>query len=54
MELNKTIRDLKMEVEILKKNQRETTLDIENLGKKSGTVDMSMRSRIQSQMQKIP
>ena len=36
MELNKTIQDLKMEVETIKKTQRETTLEIENLGKKSG------------------
>jgi hypothetical protein len=34
MELNKTIQDLKMEVETIKK--RETTLEIETLGKKSG------------------
>ena len=32
-ELNKTIQDLKMEIETIKKSQRETTLDIENLGK---------------------
>jgi hypothetical protein len=31
-ELNKTIQDLKMEIET-KKSQRETTLEIENLGK---------------------
>ena len=35
MELNKTIQDLKGEVETIKKTQRETTLDIETLGKKS-------------------
>jgi esterase/lipase len=35
-ELNKTIQDLKVEVETIKKSQRETTLEIENLGKKSG------------------
>jgi hypothetical protein len=29
-ELNKTIQDLKMEVETIKKSQRETTLEIEN------------------------
>jgi hypothetical protein len=29
MELNKTIKDLKMEVETMKKTQRETTLEIE-------------------------
>jgi gas vesicle protein len=34
-ELNKTIQDLKMEVETIKKSQRETTLKIENLEKKA-------------------
>jgi hypothetical protein len=34
-ELNKTIQDLKMEIETIKKSQRETTLKIENLGKRS-------------------
>jgi hypothetical protein len=41
MELSKTIQDLKMEVETIKKSQRETTLEIEILGKKSGTIDAS-------------
>jgi hypothetical protein len=39
MELNKTIQDLKMEVEMIKKTQRETTLEIETLEKKSGTIE---------------
>jgi hypothetical protein len=30
-ELNKTIQDLKMEIETIKKSQKETTLEIENL-----------------------
>ena len=47
MELNKTIQDLKREIETIKKTQRETTLEIENLGKKSGTVDVSISNRIQ-------
>jgi hypothetical protein len=47
MELNKTIQDLKMEVETIKKTQRETTLEIEILGKKSGTINMSISNRIQ-------
>jgi hypothetical protein len=34
MEMNKTIQDLKMEVETVKKTQRETTLEIETLAKK--------------------
>jgi hypothetical protein len=32
-ELDKTIQDLKLEVETIKKSQRETTVEIENLGK---------------------
>jgi hypothetical protein len=42
MELNKTIQYLKMEVETVKKTQREKTLEIEILGKKSGTIDVSI------------
>ena len=34
-ELNKTIQDLKMELETIKKSQRETTLELRNLGKRS-------------------
>ena len=33
-ELNKTIQDIKVEVETIKKSQRETTLEIENLRKR--------------------
>jgi hypothetical protein len=59
MELNKTIQDLKMEVETMKKTQRETILEIETLRRKSGTIDMSINNRIkrrkrESQVQKIP
>jgi esterase/lipase len=35
MELNKTIQDLKMEVDTIKKTQSEATLEIENLAKKN-------------------
>jgi hypothetical protein len=45
-ELNKTIQDLKMEVETIKKPQRETPLEIENLGKKSGAIDASITNKI--------
>jgi prefoldin subunit 5 len=47
MDLNKTIQYLKMEVETIKKTQRETTLEIETLGKKSGTIDESISNIIQ-------
>ena len=39
MELNKTIQDLKREVDTIKKTQRQATLEIEILGKKSETID---------------
>jgi hypothetical protein len=46
MELNKTMHDLKREIETIKKTQRETSLEIETLGKKSGNRYMSISSRI--------
>jgi hypothetical protein len=48
--LNKTNQDLKMEIQTIKKSQREITLEIENLGKRSGVID----ARTESQVQKIP
>jgi prefoldin subunit 5 len=52
-ESNKTIQDLKMEVETIKKTQRETTLEIEILGKKSGTIDASISNRIQEMEERM-
>jgi FtsZ-binding cell division protein ZapB len=57
-ELNKTIQHLKMEVETIKKSQKEITLEVENLGKKSGAIDVSItkknrRDRGKLQVQKI-
>jgi prefoldin subunit 5 len=53
MELSKTIQDLKREVEKMKKTQRETTLEMENLGKKSGTIDVKISNRIQEIEERI-
>ena len=53
MELNKSIQDLKMEVQTIKKTQTETTLEIENLGNKSGTIDVSISNRIQDVEERI-
>jgi hypothetical protein len=47
IELNKTIQDLKREVDTIKKTQTEASLEIENLGKISGTIDASINNRIQ-------
>ena len=53
MELNKTIQNLKMEVETIKKTQMDTTLEIEILGKKLGTIDTSISNRIQEMGERI-
>jgi predicted nucleic acid-binding Zn-ribbon protein len=53
MELNKTIQDLKMEVETIKKTQSEATLEIETLGKKSGNIDARISNRIQEMEERI-
>jgi esterase/lipase len=54
MELNKTIQDLKREVKTIKKTQRETTLEIDILGKKSGITDARIHNRIQEMEERIP
>jgi hypothetical protein len=59
IEMNKTILDLKREVYTIKKTQSEATLEIETLGKKSGTIDGTSateykRWKRESQVQKIP
>jgi hypothetical protein len=53
MEVNKTIQDLKWEVDTIKKTQSESTLEIENLGKKSGTIDAIISNRIQEMEERI-
>jgi hypothetical protein len=42
-----------MEVETIKKTQRETVLEIETLGKKSGTIDVNISNRIQGMKERI-
>ena len=51
--MNKTILDLKREVDTIKKTQSEATLEIETLGKKSGTLDVSISNRIQEMEERI-
>ena len=51
--MNKTIQDLKIEEEIIIKLQRETTLEIENRGKRSGVKDVSITNRIQEIEERI-
>ena len=51
--MNKTILDLKREVDTIKKTQSEAKLEIETLGKKSGTIDVSISNRIQEMEERI-
>ena len=51
--MNKTIQDLKTEIETMKKSQREATLELENQGKKSGVIDASITNRIQEIEERI-
>jgi uncharacterized coiled-coil protein SlyX len=53
-ELNKTIQYLKIEVGTIKISQRETTLEIENLGKRSRVIYASITNRIQEIEERIP
>jgi hypothetical protein len=51
--MNKTILDLRREVDTIKKTQSEATLEIEILGKKSGIIDASNSNRIQEMEERI-
>ena len=42
-----------MEIETIKKSQREITLEIKNLGKRSGAIDASITNRIQETEERI-
>jgi hypothetical protein len=51
--LNETIQDIKIEVETIKKSRRETTLEVEVLGKKSGAMDASITNRMKGMKERI-
>jgi prefoldin subunit 5 len=51
--MNKTILDLKREVDTIKKTQGEATQEIETLREKSGTIDVSISNRIQEMEERI-
>jgi hypothetical protein len=51
--LKRTVQDLKMEVESLKKNQRETALETEILGKRTGVTDASITNRIHEREESV-
>ena len=51
--MTKTIQDVKTEQETIKKSQRETILELENLGKRSWVIDASIINRIQKIEERI-
>jgi len=51
--MNKTILDLKREVDTIKKTQSEATLEIETIGKIFGTIDASISIRIQDMEERM-
>ena len=51
--MDKTILDLKREMDKIKKAQSEAKLEIETLGNKSGTIDASISKRIQEIEERI-
>ena len=42
-----------MEIETIKKSERETTLEIENLGKRSGFIDANITNKMQEIEERI-
>jgi hypothetical protein len=46
-DMNKIVQDLKMEIEEIKKTQTEAILEIDNLRKRTGTIDITITSRMQ-------
>ena len=51
--LNKTVQEAKMKIETIKKSQRESTLEVENLGKRLGVIDVSITNRTQKIEERI-
>ena len=51
--MSKTVNDLKIEIEEIKKTQTEGILEMENLVKRIGTADLSIISRLQEMEERI-
>jgi hypothetical protein len=51
--LNKMVQELKLEIETVKKTQREAILEMDNLGKISGATEASIINRIQELEERI-
>ena len=45
--MDKTVQELKMEIKTIKKTQKEATLEMDHLGKRTGAMDAIITNRIQ-------
>jgi BMFP domain-containing protein YqiC len=52
-EINKTVQDLKMDIEVIKKIQSKGILEVEKLGKRTRTTNASITNRIQELEERI-
>jgi cell fate (sporulation/competence/biofilm development) regulator YmcA (YheA/YmcA/DUF963 family) len=52
-DMNKTVQDLKREIEEIKKTQTEAVLEMKNLGKRTGTTDVSITNIIQEMEERL-
>ena len=51
--VKQTVQDLKTEIEVIQKTQTKEILDMENLGKQTGTTETSITNRIQDIEERI-
>jgi hypothetical protein len=51
--MNKTVKDMKVEIEAIKEIKTWEILEIENLGKRTGTTDASFTKKIQEMGDRI-
>ena len=47
------VQEIKMEIERIKKTKMEATMEMDNLGKRSGVTDASMTNRVKDKDEKI-
>lgn len=52
-EMNKTVHEIKVEKEAIEKTQTEEIMEIQNLGKRTGTTEASITNRVQERKRSI-
>jgi uncharacterized protein YukE len=52
-EINKTVQDVKMEIEAINKTQTEAILEMKNLEKRTATTDRGITNRVQEMKDRI-